>query len=85
MFARHGLEIRRPESGLFIEPWIYEYGLLDELAVNAYWVERYDECLGACERLLLEGKMPEQMRERVEMNARLAREKLEPQSESRKG
>ena len=85
MFARQALEIRRPESGLFIEPWIYEYGLLDELAVNAYWVERYDECLGACERLLLEGKMPEQMRERVEMNARLAREKLEPQSESRKG
>jgi hypothetical protein len=64
---------------LFVEPLIYEYGLLDELAVNAYWVERYAECLDACERLLHDGKMPEEMRERVEMNARFAREKLAPQ------
>jgi hypothetical protein len=76
MLAKQGLEIPQPDNGLFIEPWIYEYGLLDELAVNAYWIERYDECLGASEHLLGEGKMPEEMRERVEMNARFAREKL---------
>jgi hypothetical protein len=84
MFARRGREVGQPESGLFIEPWIYEYGLLDELAVNAYWAERYDECLDACGRLLLEGKMPEQMRDRVEMNARFAREKLESQAQLRR-
>jgi len=76
MLAKQGLEIAQPGNGLFVEPWIYEYGLLDELAVNAYWIERYDECLDACERLLGDGKMPEEMRERVEMNARFAREKL---------
>ena len=76
MFAKRGLDIKEPESGLFVEPWVYEYGLLDEFAVNAYWVERYDECLDACERLLRSGNMPEDMRERVEMNARFAREKL---------
>jgi glycosyltransferase involved in cell wall biosynthesis len=78
MLAKHGVEIGQPGTGLFVEPWIYEYGLLDEVAVNAYWVERYDECLDACERLLRDGKMPEQMRERVEMNARFSREKLSP-------
>jgi glycosyltransferase involved in cell wall biosynthesis len=76
MLARQGLEIQQPGSGLFVDPWIYEYGLLDEFAVNAYWTERYGECLGACERLLDERKIPEEMRERVEQNAQFAREKL---------
>lgn len=78
MLAKQGLAIAQPASGLFIEPWIYDYGLLDELAVNAYWVARYQECLDACERLLNERKMPADMRERVEANARFAREKLAP-------
>ena len=56
MLAKQGLAIRQPESGLFIVPWIYEYGLLDEFAVNAYWAGHYGECLDACERLLSSGK-----------------------------
>jgi hypothetical protein len=31
----------------FLESWIYDYGLLDELAVNAYWVEKYDDSASA--------------------------------------
>jgi hypothetical protein len=80
MFAKQGLEIAQPNTGLFVEPWIYDYGLLDELAVNAYWTSRYDVCLGACVRLLQEGKIPEEMRERVEMNAGFARGKVTPQA-----
>jgi hypothetical protein len=80
MLAKQGLEIAEPGSGLFVEPWIYEYGLLDEFAVNAYWVESYEECLKACEDLLRDGRMPEEMRERIEMNARFARQKLAPPS-----
>ena len=82
MLAKQGLEIAQPRTGLFVEPWIYEYGMLDELAVNAYWTEHYEECLKACEHLLRDGKMPEQMRERVEMNARFSREKLGLQQSS---
>jgi glycosyltransferase involved in cell wall biosynthesis len=78
-FACRGLKIPLPAGGLFLESWIYEYGLLDELAVNAYWVERYKECLEACERLLREEKCPANMRERVEQNARFARKKLSPE------
>lgn len=76
LLAKDGLGIEQPREGLFIQPWIYEYGLLDELAVNAYWSERYEDCLDACQRLLRDGRAPEQMRERIEMNARFAREKL---------
>jgi hypothetical protein len=75
-YARRGLALPLPPDGLFVTPWIYEYGLLDEFAVNAYWIERYDDCLRACERMLREEKIPTEMRERVENNARFAREKL---------
>jgi glycosyltransferase involved in cell wall biosynthesis len=74
--AKQALDIPLPANGLFVEPWIYDYGLLDELSVSAYWSGHYRESLDACERLLSEGKMPEDMRERVEMNARFAREKM---------
>lgn len=74
--ASRGLKIPSPNGGLFVEPWIYDYGLLDELAINAYWIERYEESLAACERLLREGKVPAEMRGRIEQNGRFAREKI---------
>lgn len=75
-FASAGLTIDRPTAGAAIEPWIYDYGLLDELAVNAYWIGKYDECVAACDRLLTEGKMPHDMRDRVSKNHDFAIEKL---------
>jgi glycosyltransferase involved in cell wall biosynthesis len=63
-------------EGLFVEPWIHEYGLLDEFAVNAYWVGEFQECLDACEHILREGKYPEAERARIEANAVFARQKL---------
>ena len=74
-FARRGLA-PQPANGLFLEPWVYDYGLLDELAVNAYWSGRYDECRQACERLLEEGKLPDAMRQRVAENLKFALARL---------
>jgi glycosyltransferase involved in cell wall biosynthesis len=68
--------LRETPDGLFVEPWIYEYGLLDEFAVNAYWAGEYRECLDACERILREGKCPEGQRARIVANAAFARQKL---------
>ena len=72
--ARLGVGRPIPSDGLFVEPWVHEYGLLDELAVNAYWSGRYRECVDACEVLLSEGKIPD--KERVRANANFARRKL---------
>ena len=55
---------------------MYDYGVLDEFAVNAYWTGRYEDCLGACQRLLHEGKIPDDMRARVKRNAEFAAEKI---------
>ena len=71
--ATRALKIKPPNEGLFLEDWVYRYALLDEFAVNAYWIERYQDCLDACQRLLSEGKMPAEMHDRVKQNADLAR------------
>jgi glycosyltransferase involved in cell wall biosynthesis len=79
-FARLGSTLPIPTGALFVEPWIYEYGLLDELAVNAYWARHYQASLEASERLLHERRLPPDMRPRVMENARWAAEKLATQS-----
>ena len=76
--AAPAIDLAAPPVGRFVEPWIYEWALLDEYAVNAYWADRFQESLDACERLLHEGKLFEPQRERVEANARFARWKLGP-------
>lgn len=62
-------------DGLFVAQWIYEYGLLDEFAVNAYWTGAYRESLLACLDLLSDKKLPEAHRERITANAKSAARK----------
>ena len=81
-FAAKGLVTAYPNKALFVEDWIYEYGLLDELAVNAYWTERYKECADACDRLLSEGKLPTDKRDRVLKNRQFAIDKLAAMQEA---
>jgi glycosyltransferase involved in cell wall biosynthesis len=74
--AKRGAALREVADGLFVEPWIYEYGLLDELAVNAYWIGAYQDCLDGCESILSERKCPAADLGRIEANAAFARQKL---------
>ncbi|MHC1948916.1 glycosyltransferase [Bradyrhizobium sp. UFLA06-06] len=74
--AQRGIDIPLPASGLFVENWIYRYGLLDELAVNAYWSGHYKESMAACRQLLSGPHLPAADRARVEENEQFAREKL---------
>lgn len=75
-YARRGLDMAEP-IGLFISPWVYAYGLLDEFSVNAYWAGAYRESLDACLKLLTSDKLPTDMVQRVAANARFAADKLE--------
>jgi glycosyltransferase involved in cell wall biosynthesis len=75
-YAKRGLAIPQPEGGLFVESWIYDYGLLDELGINGYWSGHFRESLDACLRLLGSAALPADQRQRVSQNARFALEKL---------
>ena len=80
-FARRGIALAQP-GGLFIQPWVYDYGILDEFAINAYWAGAYRESLDALLKLLASGKLPPSMVARVAANARFAADKL-PAAESK--
>lgn len=74
--AKSGLGMLPPEEALFAEPAVYEIGLLDEFAVNAYWTGHYAESLDACLKLLESGKLNTDQVTRIAANARFARQKL---------
>ena len=54
-YAKRGAAVPLPDAGLFIESWIYDYGLHDELARNALHIGRHEESVEArarCEEVL---------------------------------
>ncbi|WP_407530932.1 FkbM family methyltransferase [Methylobacterium oryzisoli] len=74
--ARPALALPPPHDALFVEDWIYQYGLRDEFAVNAYWAGHYRESLEACLALLAQDALPEGYRARIAANARFACDRL---------
>jgi len=74
--AQRGLGKPYPADALFGEPWIYETGLLDELAVNAYWIDRHTECIDACLQILRTEKMSGDDLQRVVSNAQFSLQKI---------
>ena len=74
--AARAIHLPVPKEGRFVEPWIYEWALLDEYAVNASWIGRYNDCLNACRRMLA-GAAPAEHRERIQANANFALERLD--------
>jgi len=74
--GRQGLSLTQPADALFVETWIYEFGLLDEFSINAYLVGQYHEALDAGLRLLGESKFPAQARSRIFGNAQFAIDKV---------
>ncbi len=75
-FAKRGLEITMPSDALFVEPWIYETGLLDELSVNAYWSGHFRDSLDASLKILATGKLSGADMQRIVSNARFASERM---------
>ncbi len=73
--AKEGLQLPQPD-GLFIEPWVYQYGLLDEYSVTAYYAGDYVGSLEACVKLLANSRLPNDMRARVASNAEFSIEKM---------
>jgi glycosyltransferase involved in cell wall biosynthesis len=76
LIGRQALSIPRPETGLFVQGWVYDYGVIHEFSVLAYWSGHYRESLEASMRLLEERRIPLDQLPRVQMNANFARDKL---------
>lgn len=67
-FAKRGRELRPYPDALFLDLGAYEFGLLDEQQISAYWTARFGEAVELGERLLAESKFPEGERARIVEN-----------------
>ncbi|GEB60770.1 tetratricopeptide repeat-containing glycosyltransferase [Streptomyces gardneri] len=70
------LDGERPDDLLFMQPWVYRWGLLFEYSITAYWTRDYAASLAACDRLLALPDLPASYREQTRANRAFALGKL---------
>ena len=56
--AKRGAFLQIPNDILFVEKWIYDYGMLMEYALAAYWANHFPESLLASKLLLADPDLP---------------------------
>lgn len=66
-FARAGILMPMPKTGLFVETWIYRYGMLDEYSIAAQRCGAKEVARKACETLL-RMKLPYGYEDRIRAN-----------------
>lgn len=76
LVSKHGLEIPRTNDYLFVESSIYDYDLLLEYSICAYWIGKYKESYQASSRLLENEHLPQNVIECVQKNLKFALDKL---------
>lgn len=68
LVARSGLALPVSDDALFVENYIYEYGIALEASISAYWVGRFAEAKELGEKLLAKKNIPQNVRECLERN-----------------
>jgi len=81
VFARTGVEVQRPDDQLFVAQQVYDWRMLDELGVAAYWVGDYASAKEAGETILARVELgmaiPSDDLQRIRDNLAFALSKLE--------
>ncbi|GAA4631825.1 glycosyltransferase family 2 protein [Actinoallomurus vinaceus] len=72
IFARAGLNRSQPDDWLFVQPWVYRWGILFEYSITAYWVGDVRASLEACDRLLTMEDVPDAHRKQTRANREFA-------------
>lgn len=74
--AKVASSIPEPKDVLFVNNWMYEYGVLIEQSVCAYWLGHYDECKAICLKLLENKSLPDHIQDTVKNNLSWANRKI---------
>ena len=72
--AKEGLKKKMKGIFLFSEQQIYDWGMLDEFAISAYWAGHFQESYDACVSLLEVAPLSQQ--KRILENLNFAKDKL---------
>lgn len=67
-FAAAGHGRSRPDDILFVQPWVYRWGLLFEFSITAYWTGDYRSSVHACDKLLGMDDLPPTYRRQTVLN-----------------
>ncbi len=76
LLSKFGLSIKHPADLLFVESWVYDYGMLLEFSICSYWIGNYEESINACNQLLSDKDLPQYVRSCVEKNLEFAIQKI---------
>ncbi|WP_293055025.1 sulfotransferase [Mycobacterium sp.] len=76
LLSKHALSLPYPTGDLCVEYVVYDHTLLIEFANCALLLEKFDEGLDACDKLLANPNLPSEFRPHVRANYELARKKL---------
>lgn len=76
VYALAACHLPMPDDLLFLNPTVYTWQSKDELAVAAYWTQRYAECAELCDQLLSDPALPAEHRPRIEANLGYAQQHL---------
>lgn len=75
-YATQGLRVRESDDILFVDKWIYDYGMLMEYSLATYWTDRFPEALIATQLMLSKPNLPDNFRKAGEGNMNWIRLKL---------
>jgi hypothetical protein len=76
IMSKEGLNKTIKDDFLFTEKWIYDYGMLDEFSIAAYWSGHYQESYEACQELLQNPLMPKIQLSRIKKNLSFSKDKI---------
>lgn len=65
-----------PVGELFVETWIYDYGLMLENSIAAYWLGKFWESKALSMHMLKKPDLPENVRTCIERNCAFAEQKI---------
>jgi glycosyltransferase involved in cell wall biosynthesis len=76
IIGKHAITLNNPDNVLFSETWVYNYGILDEFSIIAFWSGNYKESKQACEIILERPQVPDHIKDRVRQNLQYAIDRL---------
>jgi glycosyltransferase involved in cell wall biosynthesis len=68
IIGKHAITLEKPSGVLFNETWVYEWGILDEFSIVAFWSKNYKDSKDACEKILSKDSVPTHIKNRVQQN-----------------
>ena len=76
MYAKAGIDIEMPLDGQFMDRSVYDWRVMDECSISAYYINRFAEARDLCLRIMAKGIVHDPDLARVKENLRFSLEKL---------